>query len=131
MHCNIAFGELVVNFSDSHICDSIDTIMPVLIDILNDIPYTDFDRSLSWDGIYHPSYVKYEVLNGCSPEWALPDQVVFSTVAALLHISSNHPEYSSRTTSAIYSFVEQTIEKIRHSTCKNSRCSPLFVRLTT
>jgi hypothetical protein len=67
------------------------------------------------------------VLIGYSPEWALPDQVVFSTIAALLHISSNHPEYSSRTTSAIYSFVEQAIEKIRDSTCKNSRRSPQFV----
>ena len=59
------------------------------------------------------------VLKGCSPEWALLDQVVFSTVAALL--------YSNRTTSAIYSFIEQTIEKIRDSTCKNSRRSPHFV----
>ena len=55
----------------------------------------------------------------CSPEWALPDQVVFSTVAALLRISSNHPEYSNRATSAIYFFVEQTIEEIHVSTCKN------------
>ncbi|KAF8798204.1 hypothetical protein BYT27DRAFT_7178838 [Phlegmacium glaucopus] len=98
VHCNIAFGELVVNFSDSHINESIDTIMPVLIDILRDIPCTDFDKSLSWK------------------EWALPDQVVFSTVAALLRISSDHPEYSDRATSAIYFFVEQTIEKTHDST---------------
>ena len=70
---------------------------------------------------------KYEVLNGYFPEWALPDQVVFSTIAALLHISCNHPEYSNRTISAIYSFVEQTIEKIRDSTGKNSRRSPYFI----
>ena len=56
-----------------------------------------------------------------------PIKLFFSTVAALLHISSNHPEYSNRTTSAIYSFIEQTIEKIRDSTCKNSRRSPHFV----
>jgi hypothetical protein len=68
-----------------------------------------------------------KILNDHSPEWALPDQVVFSTIAALLRISSNHPEYSNRTTSAIYSFVDQTIKKIRDSTCKNSRRSPLFV----
>ena len=52
MHCNIAFGELVVNFSELHISASINAIMPVLIDILRDIPYTDFDKSLSWEGIY-------------------------------------------------------------------------------
>ena len=45
-----AFGELVVNFSDSHISDSVDTIIPVIIDLLFNIPFTDFDRSLSWDG---------------------------------------------------------------------------------
>jgi len=56
---------------------------------------------------------------GCSPEWALPDQVVFSTVAALLRISIDHPEYSDRAISAIYFFVEQTIEKTHDSTCKN------------
>jgi hypothetical protein len=54
VHCNIAFGELVVNFSDSHIRNSIDTIVPVLIDILRNIPYTDFDKSLSWQGATHP-----------------------------------------------------------------------------
>jgi hypothetical protein len=77
-------------------------------------------------GWYLSTFVllKMKVLNDCSPEWALPDQVVFSTIAALLHISSNHPEYSNRTTSAIYSFIEQSIEKIRESTCKNSRRSP-------
>ena len=56
-----------------------------------------------------------------------PIKLFFSTVAALLHISSNHPEYSNRTTSAIYSFIEQTIEKIRDSTCKNLRLSAHFV----
>ena len=51
----------------------------------------------------------------------LPNQAVFSTIADLLHILSNHPEYSNRTTSAIQSFVEQTIKKIRDSTCKKTR----------
>ena len=73
----------------------------------------------------NPHIVEYQVLNGYSQEWALPNQSVFSTIAVLLHILSNHPEYSNRTTSAIQSFVEQTIKKIRDSTYKNSRRSPL------
>ncbi|KAF8163506.1 hypothetical protein B0H34DRAFT_795214 [Crassisporium funariophilum] len=98
VHCNIAFGQLVIKFPDSHITKSIDTVIPVLIDVLKDIPYIDFDKSLSWE------------------DWALPDQLVFSTISALLRISSDHPKYSERATSAIYSFVSQTIGEISSST---------------
>ncbi|KAJ7286212.1 hypothetical protein C8J57DRAFT_1496884 [Mycena rebaudengoi] len=70
VHCNIAFGELVVNFPEVHITNAIDTLMPALIDVLSDVPYIDFDKCLSWE------------------EWALPDQLVFSTVSALLRISA-------------------------------------------
>lgn len=50
IHCNIAFGELVVNFPDSHVSNSINTILPVLIDMLRDLPFIEFDRSFSWEG---------------------------------------------------------------------------------
>ncbi|KDR73543.1 hypothetical protein GALMADRAFT_227988 [Galerina marginata CBS 339.88] len=50
LQCNIAFGDLVINFPDSRISSSIDIVIPTLIDILRDIPYTDFDKSLSWIG---------------------------------------------------------------------------------
>ena len=49
-HCNIAFGELVINFSDDHISQRIDTIIPVLVDLLNSVAHIDFDQSLSWQG---------------------------------------------------------------------------------
>ena len=52
VHCNIAFGELVTNFPAAHIDSTIDSIVPVLLDILRDVPHIDFDRSLSWEGIY-------------------------------------------------------------------------------
>lgn len=57
MHCNIAFGELVVNFPESQIKDTIDTLMLALIDILKEVPLTDFDECLSWQGmpVAHPS----------------------------------------------------------------------------
>ena len=60
VHCNIAFGELIVNFPESHINNNIDVLMPVLIDILNDVPFIDFDKCLSWDGpspALYPAFV--------------------------------------------------------------------------
>ncbi|KAJ3728420.1 hypothetical protein C8R42DRAFT_538158, partial [Lentinula raphanica] len=67
--CNIAFGELVVNFPDNHISENIDTLMPVLKDVLRDVPHIEFDKCLSWE------------------EWALPDQLVYSSITAPLHIA--------------------------------------------
>ncbi len=52
VHCNTAFGDMVVDFPDHRILDSIDKVMPVLIEILRDAPYVDFDKSLSWIGVY-------------------------------------------------------------------------------
>ncbi|KAG7092795.1 hypothetical protein E1B28_009114 [Marasmius oreades] len=94
-HCNIAFGELVSNFSESHITEAVDTLMPILIDILRDIPNVDFDKSLSWE------------------DWALPDQLVYSTISALLRISRTHKEYSDATTDAIVAFIHGVVEKIK------------------
>ncbi|KAJ7047187.1 hypothetical protein C8F04DRAFT_987659 [Mycena alexandri] len=94
VHCNIAFGELVVNFPEVHIANAIDTLMPALIDVLRDVPYIDFDKCLSWE------------------EWALPDQLVFSTVSALLRISSSHDKYSDAATTAIFSFISRIVNKI-------------------
>ncbi|KAJ7632956.1 hypothetical protein FB45DRAFT_913996 [Roridomyces roridus] len=94
VHCNIAFGELVVNFPEAHIANAIDTLMPALIDVLKDVPCIDFDKCLAWE------------------EWALPDQLVYSTVSALLRISSSHTKYSESATTAILSFIASVVEKI-------------------
>ncbi|KAG7448129.1 uncharacterized protein BT62DRAFT_930208 [Guyanagaster necrorhizus] len=94
VHCNIAFGELVFNFPESHISERIGTIMPVLIDVLRDVPYIDFDRCLSWE------------------DWSLPDQLVFSTVSALLRVSGLHPQYSDSATGAIIAFISDIQTKI-------------------
>ena len=37
-----------------------DTI-PVLVDILRDVPYIDFDRCLAWDGALNTSAVKIDI----------------------------------------------------------------------
>ncbi|KAF7311374.1 hypothetical protein MKEN_01039300 [Mycena kentingensis (nom. inval.)] len=95
VHCNIAFGELVVNFPHVHIDNAIDTLMPALMDVLRDVPYIDFDKCLSWE------------------EWSLPDQLVFSTVSALLRISTSHANYSDAATGAILSFIARIVEEIK------------------
>ncbi|KAJ3814722.1 hypothetical protein F5876DRAFT_72711 [Lentinula aff. lateritia] len=93
--CNIAFGELIVNFTDAHISENVDTLLPVLIDVLRDVPHIDFDKCLSWE------------------EWALPDQLVYSTISALLRISSSHPIYSASATEAICVFISDVVENIK------------------
>ncbi|KAJ4475685.1 hypothetical protein J3R30DRAFT_3735539 [Lentinula aciculospora] len=93
--CNIAFGELVVNFPDAHISENIDALMLVLIDVLRDIPHINFDKCLSWE------------------EWALPDQLAYSTISALLRIATSHPSYSVPATEAICAFISDVVDNIK------------------
>jgi len=44
--CNIGFSELSVNMSPPLLHSTV----PVLLDVLRDIPYIDFDMNLTWDG---------------------------------------------------------------------------------
>lgn len=46
VHCNIAFGEMASNIPPEHSTES----TAVLIEILKDIPYIDFENSLVWEG---------------------------------------------------------------------------------
>lgn len=39
---------------NSHVEDTV----PVLIDILRDVPYIDFDRCMAWDGTRLPSLLQ-------------------------------------------------------------------------
>ncbi|KAG2135222.1 uncharacterized protein EDB93DRAFT_1242600 [Suillus bovinus] len=96
-HRDISFGELVANFPKEHIARHIDTLILVLMDFLHDVPRVDFDRCLSWD------------------EWALPDQLVFSTVSALLRICGAHPEYADRAVTSIITFVTDTVGNLKES----------------
>lgn len=48
VHCNIAFGELAHNLPPSYAANSV----TVLVDILTDIPYIDFEPSLAWEGTF-------------------------------------------------------------------------------
>ncbi|KIP08777.1 hypothetical protein PHLGIDRAFT_364236 [Phlebiopsis gigantea 11061_1 CR5-6] len=92
VQCNIGFAELAVNMPDSLVEDTV----PVLVHILRDVPYIDFDRCLAWD------------------DWALPDKLVTATVSALLRISTSHPEHRQAATSAIGDFVGQIIGMLQN-----------------
>lgn len=56
VQCHIGFGELAISLPDAHVASTV----PVLVDMLQDIPSIDFDRTLSWEGaskmqsLYHP-----------------------------------------------------------------------------
>ncbi|KAJ3555853.1 hypothetical protein NM688_g2347 [Phlebia brevispora] len=91
VHCNIGFAEVAINLPNTHI----DETVPVLIDILHDIPYIDFDHCLAWD------------------DWALPDQLAFATVSALLHVASSHPEHRKAATDAIKEFVAKIVVMLK------------------
>ena len=57
MQCNIGFAELAVNMPDSLVEDT----MPVLIDVLRDVPHIDFDRCMAWDGTLRYSNRKIRI----------------------------------------------------------------------
>lgn len=48
VQCNIGFAELAVSLPEAHV----DQTVPVLVDILRDVPYIDFDQCLFWEGEY-------------------------------------------------------------------------------
>ncbi|KAF9526949.1 hypothetical protein CPB83DRAFT_856867 [Crepidotus variabilis] len=97
IHCNVAFGELILGYSESHLKNTVTSTLPVLIQMLEDIPNRDFDKSVSWD------------------DWAFPDQLVFSTISALLRISNENISYGDHATKAIFAFVSNTIDRIHNS----------------
>jgi phosphatidylinositol 4-kinase len=52
-------------------------------------------------------------------DWALPDQLVFSTVSALLRLTSTHAEYGDAAATAIFKFIKEIVEKIATASCKS------------
>lgn len=41
---------MVANLPEKHVQDEVDTLITVLVDVLDDAPHIDYDQSLSWDG---------------------------------------------------------------------------------
>ncbi|KAF8743615.1 hypothetical protein AX14_001677 [Amanita brunnescens Koide BX004] len=98
VHCNIAFGEMVLNAPVAYLELHIGELLPILVDMLTDIPHTDFERRLSWT------------------EWAASDQLVFSIISAALRITSSQPQYGDRTVGAIVTFINDMVKNIKTST---------------
>jgi hypothetical protein len=51
-------------------------------------------------------------------DWALPDQLVFSTVSAMLCITSTHTEYSEAAATAVFKFIAEIVENITIASCE-------------
>ncbi|KAI0046132.1 atypical/PIKK/PI4K protein kinase [Auriscalpium vulgare] len=91
VRCNIGFAELAINFPDTLVSSAV----PVLLDILRDIPYIEFDPNLTWD------------------DWSLPDQLVHSTVSALLKLAHVHSDYRKVILTAISTFTSILIKALQ------------------
>ncbi|KAL5511303.1 STT4 [Sanghuangporus vaninii] len=89
--CHVGFAQLATNLPTSQI----DSTVPVLLEILREIPIMDFDRTLLWH------------------KWALPDQIVSATVCTLLRLASSFPRHRSSVTSSILEFSSIIIEQLK------------------
>ena len=56
-------------------------------------------------------------------EWALPDQLVYSTVSAILRVCSTHPDRADQAVDAILRFVTQIVQKLPTASREYSRVS--------
>ncbi|KAK2466763.1 hypothetical protein APHAL10511_001021 [Amanita phalloides] len=99
VRCNAAFSDMVLNAPISYLELHIDTLLPILTEMLTDIYRMDFERCIFWT------------------EWALPDQFIFYTVSAILRLTtSSHQRYSDQAVGAILAFIVQTVKNVKTST---------------
>ncbi|KAG2132611.1 hypothetical protein BD769DRAFT_1666055 [Suillus cothurnatus] len=87
-HYNIAFGEHVANFPEEHLTKHI----PVLTDLLHNVPRVVFDQCLSWDAGLLYRLCPSAYLRG-TPEYA--DRVVTSIIAFVTDVIANLKESTS------------------------------------
>lgn len=95
----------------------VDDTVPVLIEILRDIPYIDFDRCLAWDGMFPALRPGERDSWHIKVDWSLPDQLVAATVSALLRIASVHAGHREAAMSAIRNFVSQIVAMLCKGEC--------------
>lgn len=91
VHANIAFGELAPSLAEK----DVENAVVMLLGILADVAYIDFDPCLSWT------------------DWALPDQLVYSTVSALLILADSHDQYREPIMQAFARFAAQVVDHLR------------------
>lgn len=53
-------------------------------------------------------------------DWALPDQLVYSTVSAMLRITATRAQHSEIAVNAVFKFIGDVVKKIKTATCKLS-----------
>ena len=96
--------------------------------MLGGVPNIDFDQCLSWQGRSILSHAWNDYMT-IALDWALPDQLVFSTVSALLRLTSTHTDYAEAAATAVFKFIAEIVEKITTASCK-SVCCPLLSSLS-
>ncbi|KIJ56890.1 hypothetical protein M422DRAFT_238481 [Sphaerobolus stellatus SS14] len=104
--CNIGFAELAPNIPETHVTSAVSG----LIEILHDVPYIDFDRTLSWT------------------DWAWSDQLTFATVSSLLRLAVAHPGERPNIMKSIFNFASITVSQLKDGdpTLVISQFAPAF-----
>lgn len=82
--------------------DLVSSAIPVLLDILRDIPFVECVNSLFWG------------------EWAFPDQFVYSTMSSLLRLAEAQPERREQICTAVLAFVGTMVDKFKTGTRKSN-----------
>jgi phosphatidylinositol 4-kinase A len=91
--------------------------VPALVDIIRDIPYIDFDQCLSWEGTLQGRDVGYYLTNSAI-DWALPDQLSYTAVAALLRLGSAHETYRAVATESVFKFAASLVANMKEGNCE-------------
>jgi phosphatidylinositol 4-kinase len=108
VECNIAFGELAVNARDER---AEETVL-VLTEILGDIVYIDFPETLGWQSKpFGPHKSRMYLCH--FTDWALPDQLSFSTISALLRLATTYPQFRSISVESVLGFCSQIVAQLK------------------
>jgi phosphatidylinositol 4-kinase A len=107
VHCHIAFAELAQNLPSGHL----ESAIPVLLDMLRDFPYIDFDSSLNWSGECHLAcWFSFSIH---FLDWALPDQLVYATVTGLLRLAEKSTENREGIVAAIVKLSSEIVSQMQ------------------
>ncbi|KZT27321.1 atypical/PIKK/PI4K protein kinase [Neolentinus lepideus HHB14362 ss-1] len=98
VYCNIGFAEISVHLSET----LADSAIPILGDILRDVPFIEYDQCLSWD------------------DWALSDQLVFATVKAFLMLATQYPKHREVAIGSVISFAQEIVSCLRLGSSYNA-----------
>ena len=64
-------------------------------------------------GLFHTCILEADI----RLDWALPDQLVCSTVSALLYITATRGKHSETAMNTIFKFIGEVVKKIKTTTC--------------